>query len=77
MLEPVGRPGLPFRNVLAKGRLLDEEAVAIGLGAGFHTLLLAPSEECVHIPLVEELGLCELEIETYTVHLVLELIAFL
>ena len=77
VLEPVGRPGLPFRNVLAKGRLLDEEAVAIGLGAGFHTLLPAPGEERVHVPLVEQLGLREFKVETHTVHLVLELIAFL
>ena len=77
VLEPVGRPGLPFRNVLAKGRLLDEEAVAIGLGAGFHTFLPAPGEERVHVPLVEQLGLREFEVETHTVHLVLELIAFL
>ena len=77
VLEPVGRPGLPFRNVLAKGRLLDEEAVAIGLGAGFHTLLPAPGEERVHVPLVEQLGLREFKVETHTVHLVLEVIAFL
>ena len=75
--QPVGGPGLPFRDVAVQGGLQREETTSVGLLAGLDALFPAPFLEDGHEAFVQQLGLSELEVEAHAVHLLLELRAFL
>ena len=77
VLQPVGRPRLPFRDVHDQRTLQREESSAIRLVAGFHPIVSRPFGICFRKSFVEQFGLGELEIEANPVHLLLEFRAFL
>ena len=77
VLQPVGRPRLPFRDVHDQRTLQREESPAIRLVARFHPIVPGPPGIHFRKSFVKQLCLGELEIKANPVHLLLEFWAFL
>ena len=75
--QPVGGPGLSFRNVQAHRGLFNEESAAITLRAGFDPFFAGPLLVYLEETFVQEFSLGEFEIEAHAVDLFLELFSLL